>query len=134
MAPRRRPLGLLALTFFFAAGSAVCLLIVLALLFPGGSLDSIWRLKPQAKMEFEQIGAWSVVLMSVVGVACGLAAFGLGRNVEWGRKLAIGILGVNLIGDTVSAIVRHDPITLIGLPVGGLLIVYLFRKGSLRQD
>ena len=53
----------------------------------------------------------------------------IGQKAEWGRRLAIGILTVNLVGDTLNAILRRDPITLIGLPIGGLMIWYLIRKG-----
>lgn len=101
---------------------------MLALAFPGGFLEPIWRLKPDARTQFQQIGNWSIALMAVVGTACGLAAVGLAKNAEWGRRLAIGILTVNLIGDTLNAILRHDPRTLIGLPIDGLMIWYLLKK------
>ena len=45
-----------------------------------------------------------------------------------GRWLAIGILTANLVGDSVNALLRHDPKTLIGLPIGGLMIWYLVKK------
>ena len=48
-------------------------------------------------MEFQKIGSASVALMAVVGAACGFAAAGLARNAEWGRRLAIGVLTVNLV-------------------------------------
>ena len=114
---------------FFGAGALICLVTMLALAFPGGFLEPIWRLKPEAREQFHQIGNGSAALMGVVGSACGLAAIGLARRAEWGRRLAIGILTVNLVGDTLNAILRHDPITLIGLPIGGLMIWYLARKG-----
>jgi uncharacterized membrane protein (UPF0136 family) len=66
--------------------------------------------------------------MAVVGAACGFAAAGLARNAEWGRRLAIGVLTVNLVGDLLNALFRHDPRTLIGLPIGGLMIFYLVKK------
>lgn len=117
------------LVVFFATGALICLVTMLALAFPGGFLEPIWRLKPEARVELQQIGYWSVALMAVVGAACSLAAIGLAKNAEWGRRLALGILAVNLIGDTANAILRHDPRTLIGLPIGGLMIWYLVRKG-----
>jgi hypothetical protein len=72
--------------------------------------------------------------MGVIGAACGFASVGLAKNTRWGRLFAIGILIVNLLGDTLNAFLRHDPITLLGLPIGGLMILYLV-KGSrqLRQ-
>lgn len=124
-------MGITLLVIFFAAGSLICLMTMLALAFPGGLLDPIWQLKPEARVQFQQIGNWSIALMAVVGTACALAALGLAKNAEWGRRLAIGILTVNLIGDTLNAILRHDPITLIGLPIGGLMIWYLIsRRGD----
>ena len=74
------------------------------------------------------IGAASVALMAVVGTACGLAAVGLASNAEWGRRLAIGVLAVNLVGDSLNALLRHDPRTLVGLLIGGLMIIYLVKK------
>jgi len=69
--------------------------------------------------------------MAVVGAGCGLAAFGLARGAEWGRQLAIGVLTVNLVGDMFNAVFGHDLRTLIGLPIGALMIWYLItRKGA----
>ena len=113
---------------FFGAGALICLVTMLALAFPGGFLEPIWRLKPERRVEFQELGRWSVALMAVVGAACGLAAIGLAKNAEWGRRLAIGILVVNLLGDSLNAFLRHDPRTLIGLPIGGLMIWYLLLK------
>jgi hypothetical protein len=123
-----RSIGTTLLVIFFAAGALICLGTMLALAFPGGFLEPIWRLKPEARVEFQQLGSWSVALMAVVGAACGLAAIGLARSAEWGRQLAIGVLTVNLIGDSLNALLRHDPRTLIGLPIGGLMIWYLIRE------
>jgi len=124
---RGRSLGTILLVIFFAAGALICLTTMLALAFPGGFLEPIWRLKPEALIQFQQLGDWSIALMAIVGVACGLAAIGLARCAEWGRRLAIGVLIVNLIGDSLNALLRHDPITLIGLPIGGLMIFYLLK-------
>lgn len=124
-----RSVGTILLVIFFAAGAVICFVTMLALAFPGGFLEPIWQLKPEARVQFQQIGNWSIGLMALVGAACALAASGLAKNAEWGRRLAIGILIVNLVGDTLNAILRRDPITLAGLPIGGLMIWYLIRKG-----
>jgi len=127
--PKCRSLGTILLIIFFAAGASVCLVTMLALAFPGSLLESIWRLKPEAHTQFQQMGSGAAIaLMAVVGVACGSAAIGLARNAEWGRRLAIAVLAVNLIGDSLNAWLRHDPKTLIGLPIGGIMIVYLVKK------
>ena len=126
---QRWPAGVKVLVVFFAFGATACAVTVAALLTPGGTLDIVWRLNPEAHLGFQKIGtALSVLLMFVVGIACAWAAVGLARQKEWGRRLAIGILAVNLIGDCVSALVRHDPRTLIGLPIGGAMIAYLWKR------
>jgi len=126
--PKRRSLGTILLIIFFAAGALICLVTMLALAFPGSFLESIWQFKPEARVQFLQIGRGaSIALMAVVGAACGSAVIGLARTAEWGRRLAIAVLAVNLIGDSLNALLRHDPKTLIGLPIGGLMIWYLSR-------
>jgi hypothetical protein len=121
----RLPLGIKLLAAFFAFGAGVCLLTIVALLFPGGALDRIWQLNPDAHVAFQQIGRLSILLMIVVGSACALAAIGLATRARWGVPLALGILLVNLVGDLLNAFVRHDLRTLIGLPIGGAMIAYL---------
>lgn len=128
MNQRNRPAGIVLLIIFFATGAIVCLITILALAFPGSFLEPIWRLKPDAHVQFLEIGrSLSIALMIMVGAACGLSAIGLARSAEWGRRLAIGVLCVNLIGDSLNAYLRHDLKTLIGVPVGGLMIWYLLR-------
>jgi len=124
----RPPVGISLLALFFAAGALICLVTMLALAFRGGFLDPVWRLRPDARIEFQKLGNWSVLLMATVGLACGLAALGLARRAEWGRRLAIGILIVNLVGDSLNAFLFHDLRTLVGLPIGGLMIWYLVGK------
>jgi hypothetical protein len=121
--------GTILLAIFFTAGALICLATALALAFPGSFLESIWRLKPEARVQFQEIGSGaSIALMATVALACGLAAVGLARTAEWGRRLAIGILVANLAGDSLNALLRHDPRTLPGLPIGGLMIWYLVKK------
>ena len=79
---RERSVGTTLLVIFFAAGALICLVTMLALAYPGGFLEPIWRLKPETRVEFQKIGSASVALMAVVGGACGLAAVGLARNTE----------------------------------------------------
>jgi hypothetical protein len=124
----RPPVGIILLVIFFGAGALICFVTMMALAFPGGFLEPIWRLKPSARVEFQELGHWSIGLMALVGTACGLAALGLAKNREWGRRFGIGILVVTLIGDSLNALLRHDPRTLIGLPIGGLMIWYLVKQ------
>ncbi len=119
------PIGLKLLAIFFAFGACMCALTIWLLLIPGGALDSLWRLNPEAHAAFQRIGGLLILLMVIVGVACALAAIGLARNAKWGRWLGILILAANLVGDLTNAFVRHDLRTLIGVPIAGAMIFYL---------
>jgi len=122
----RLPIAIKAMAAFFAFGTLACSVTVVALLFPHSALDAVWRLNPEAQVSFQRIGApLAATLMAAVGSGCALAAIGLARGREWGRRLAMVILAVNLIGDTVNAFARHDLRTLIGLPIGGAMIWFL---------
>jgi len=125
---RRRPVGIAALSIFFAFGAAMSGLTAILLAFPGSSLDTVWNLNPVARDELAALGMWAIVLMLGVCVACAAAAIGLWKGAAWGRRLAVGILVVNLIGDVTNAIVRSDPRTLIGIPIAGAMIAYLLSR------
>jgi hypothetical protein len=112
---------------FFTFGATMCALTIVLLTFSGTPLDALWRANPEAHEAFASHRAAAIALMSVVGLACAAAARGLARRAAWGRRLAIAIITVNLIGDLTGAIVRHDPRPLIGLPVAGAMIWFLVR-------
>ena len=117
---------------FFAFGATMCLLTVMLLLFPGTKLDSLWNLNPDAHVAFQSLGNWSIVLMSVVGTGCLLASVGLWRGTLWGIRLGLAILFINIIGDLVNVITRHDYRSLVGLPIAGAMIFYLTWSTSRR--
>jgi len=125
-----RPPGIIALCFFFLFGTVMSGLAAVMLLFPGSVLEPLWRLNPCAREGFAAMGLWAVLLMAVVCVACGAAVLGLQRCKRWGYWTALAILTINLAGDTTNALVAHDWRTLIGLPIGGAMLVYLVAKRS----
>jgi hypothetical protein len=121
-----RPPGVTALSIFFAACTIPTTASALALAFPRAWSVAMWRLKPEAPAQFARLGPVVIPLMIGVAAACAAASVGLWTRQAWGRGLAISILGVNLLGDTLNAIARGDSRTLIGLPIGGAMLVYLF--------
>jgi hypothetical protein len=128
------PVGMKLLALFFAFGTCMCALTIVLLIFPGTMLDSLWRLNPEAHAAFQSIGSLSILLMATVGTACGLAAIGLARNTTWGCWLGILVLTVNLVGDLTNALLRHDLRTLIGVPIAGAMMVYLYRCAGTRSS
>src|SRR5215468_11044877 len=107
----------------------MCALTVGLLLFPGSALDSLWRLNPDARLAFQSLGGWSVVLMLSVGTACLFAAIGLWRAKPWGMWLALIILSINMLGDLTNVFVRHDYRGAIGVSVAGAMIFFLLACG-----
>jgi hypothetical protein len=128
------PIGMKLLALFFAFGTCMCALTIVLLIFPGTMLDSLWRLNPEAHAAFQSLGWLSILLMATVGTACGLAAIGLARNTTWGCWLGILVLTVNLVGDLTNALLRHDLRTLIGVPIAGAMMVYLYRCAGTRSS
>jgi hypothetical protein len=124
----KRPLGVTLLVFFCIFGMLMASLSAFMLLFPGSFFDSLWRLNPRAHEGFAVLGLWAVLLMVIVASACATTAFGLWRCARWGYITAIVGLSVNLLSDTLNAFIGHDWRTLIGLPVGGAVIIYLVSR------
>jgi len=120
-----RPAGVTALSGFFAAGAGVSFLALVSLATPGGPLEPMWRLNPRAHEAFASMHGWAIPLMAAVGAACAFSAAGLWTGKPWGRRLALGVLTANAIGDAVNAILGIEPRAAIGLPVAGALILYL---------
>ena len=124
---QRVPIGVTMLAIFFGFGALMSGLASLALLFPDGALEPMWSVNPEARIGLVSLGLFGVGLMAAVSVACAAAACGLWSLTGWGYRLALALLGANIVGDAVNAIVRHDPRTLIGVPIGGLLVGYLLQ-------
>lgn len=121
-------IGLRLLSGFFAFGATMCALTVFLLRVPGTPLDAAWRLNPEAQRSFHSLGPIAALLMLVVGTACALASIGLWRGRTWGIRLAVMILSVNICGDLWNALGRHDYRSLIGIPIGAIMIAYLLSQ------
>jgi hypothetical protein len=129
----RRPLGLVALSSFFAFGTAMAGTTCLALLFPSSGVRVIWQFNRDAHAAFQAMGLWGVVVMFFVAAACGTSAIGLWIRARWGYRLAIAILLVNMVGDVGNAIVRGDLRALIGVPFASAMVAYLLTPRIRKQ-
>jgi len=127
----RRPPAITAISLFFVFGATMSGLAALMLLFPHSPLTPLWRLNPDAGVQLGQLGALGIFSMAAVSTSCVVAALGLWRLRDWGFKAALYMLAVNLLGDLLTALVRHDGRTLIGLPIAGAMIFYLVRCRAL---
>lgn len=123
-----RPTGITALSIFFIFGAVMSFISFVSLLFPGSFLEPMWRLNPRAREGFASIGAWAVVLMFVVSVACALAAVGLWRGARWGYWLAVSLLAINMLGDIANVVMGTEPRAAVGIPITLAIIVFLMSK------
>jgi hypothetical protein len=123
-----RPLGITALSIFFAFGAVVSFLSFVSLLFPGSFLEPMWRLNPRAHEALTGMGAWAVALMCVVSAACASAAVGLWRGERWGYRLAFALLAVNLLGDVTNVLLGTEPRAVVGVPVVVAILVFLLSR------
>ena len=125
---KTRPLGITALSIFFFFGAAMSFLSSILLLFPGSFLELLWKLNPRARENFTAIGIWAIVLMSVVCMACVLAALGLWRGSWWGYWLAVALLIINLLGDIANVILGTEPRAAIGIPIVVLILAFIMNR------
>jgi hypothetical protein len=130
---RRMPVWQTALAGFSVFGAVVSAATGVTLLFPGGWLEPMWRLKPEAHEQMLAMGGWAIAMMATVSLACALTAAGLFADRWWGHRLAVCVLAGNLLGDTLNALLRHDLRTLIGLPIAGAAIAWLLTPGVRRR-
>ena len=122
----QRPLGITALSLLFMIGAEMALLSAVSLTLPGTMLDAMWKLNSRAYGKLVAMGPPAIPLMSIVVLCCAASAVGLWRGKRWGRVLAISLLTINLIASSLNAIFGAEPRTLVGIPIAGALIAYLF--------
>ncbi|HZS47058.1 MAG TPA: hypothetical protein VFC63_18430 [Blastocatellia bacterium] len=127
-ASQSRPAGITILSVFFSIGAVIGVVTCISLLFPGSILEPMWRLNPRAHENFMQMGHWAVTLMMIVGTACAIASIGLWRSARWGYWTAIALITINLIGDTVNAVLGTEPKAAIGIPIAAAILAFLFSK------
>jgi len=122
-----RPGRITALSIFFAAGTIISFISAISLVFPDSFLQPMWKLNPRALESFHRLGSWSILLMLLVSIFCGLAAVGLWSGKLWGYWIAIGMLIMNLIGDIYNFASGTESRAVIGVPIV-LLILFLIIK------
>jgi hypothetical protein len=126
-APAARPRFVTALSVFFTLGAAISAICLVALLFPGGLLESLWGLNPRARAQFQVMGHWAVPLMGVVSAACATAAVGLWRGRRFGYLLGVALLAVSFLGDLANALLG-EPRAWVGVPISAALLVLLTKR------
>ncbi len=123
-----RPLGITALSIFFAVSTAITFTAAISLLFPGGFLEPLWHLNPRGHAGLVAIGVWAAILFFFIGFACALSSVGLWRGKRSGYTLSIVILLVNLTGDVFNVISGTERRAAIGIPIVIIILAYLMSR------
>jgi len=87
----------------------------------------MWRLNPRAHEAFSHMGAWALLLLAAVCLACLASSYGFFAGAQWGYRLGVAGLLVNLTGDLVNAATGTEPRAVVGVPVVVFILWYLSR-------
>lgn len=123
-----RPFVVTFLIIVFVIGTVSSLISLISLSFPETFLEAVWRINPHAREGLARLGGWSIALMSVVFLACLLAAIGLWRRLRWGYWLAIAMLSINLIGSITNVATGTEARAIVGIPIVLVLLIILLRN------
>jgi uncharacterized membrane protein (DUF2068 family) len=125
---RQRPFFITLLSIFFALGATISLVAGVSLLFPSSFLEPMWQLNTRAQFALAGIRFWGVLLLVFVSICCAIAAIGLWRRQRWGRGVAIGLIGINLLADIINFVLGIEPKAIIGVPIAGVILAYLLSR------
>jgi hypothetical protein len=123
-----RPPGFAAIGVFLFFGATMATLAATTLLWRGTPLDRAWTLNPTAYEQLSPLGSKVGILFLLLAVALVTAGIGWFRGRLWGWRLAVSIIGIQVIGDIVN-LVRGDLLRGgTGVIIAGALLLYLLRR------
>lgn len=119
--------GITAFGAFLLFGMSMASLAGTTFVWRGTFLDRIWTLNPTAYRQLVPWGRSVGAAFLLLAVALGAAAVGWFRRRLWGWRLAVAVIVIQIIGDTVN-LLRGDFVRgLIGIVFAGALMIYLLR-------
>lgn len=97
------------------------------LLWPGTFLDRMWALNPRAYNQLAPLGKPVGLVFLSLAAALALAAAGWLKRRRWGWRLAVAIIGTQVLGDLVSIFYGRLVQGLAGVTIAGALLFYITR-------
>jgi hypothetical protein len=125
--PTARRSGIVLIAVFFAVATFILVAVGGALLFPGSTLEAIWRLYPVRRALLLPYRAWLAPGFLMLAVAMASASIGCFRLRKWGWWLAVTIFAINGLGDAIQIFLGHFPEGGVGVAVAGAVLFYLSR-------
>jgi hypothetical protein len=127
----RRPAFVSAIAVFFFVAAIFSVVVAGALVAPRSFLALVWRMKPQAQLDFASLGALGVAMMLALATATALTALGLWVGTRWGWRLAVTLLAVIAASDVVR-VLMIDPRAASGILGVAVLLLSLAGKNVRR--
>jgi hypothetical protein len=123
-----RPTGFVAVGIFLCFGAAMASLAATTLLWRSTALDHIWALNPIAYKQLAPHALVMGILFLLLGAALAAAGIGWFERRAWGWRLAVLIIGIQMLGDAVNC-VRGDWVGGgVGVIIAGALMLFLCRS------
>ena len=107
-------------------------LAAITLLWPGTTLDRVWRLNPAAYAQLAPKGHIFGPLFVLLTILLLFAAIGWFRRRLWGWRLTVAIIAIQIIGDLVNCIQGDFLRGPIGLVIATALLFYLLHPSLKR--
>jgi len=108
-------------------GAVMASLAATTLLWRGTPLDRIWALNPMAYKQLAPMGGSVGILFVLLSSALAAAGIGWFRRRLWGWRLAVVIIGIQVLGDVVNC-VRGDWLRGgTGVVIAGALLLFLLQ-------
>ncbi len=121
------PRGMTAVGIFLLFGALMAFLAGTTLIWRGTPLDRLWALNAPAYKRLAPLGTAVGALFLLLGAILTAAGVGWFRRRIWGFRLAVVIIGVQVLGNLVNAfrgdIVRGG----VGSAIAVALLIYLLR-------
>lgn len=112
---------------FLFFGAVMAGLAATTLLWRGTALDGVWNLNPAAYKQLAPLGVIVGIFFLLLSVALFTAGIGWFRRSLWGWRLAVVIIGIQVLGDVVNCI-RGDLLRGgIGVTIAGALLLFLLQ-------
>jgi hypothetical protein len=127
-APGAKPAGFTAIGIFLFFGATMAGLAATTLLRRGTALDRIWALNPTAYQQLTTLGSMAGALFLFLSAALAAAGIGWFQHRRWGWRLAVIIIGTQILGDLTNC-VRGDWVRGgAGVVIAGALFLFLLRR------
>jgi hypothetical protein len=120
--------GFTAVGIFLFFGAIMASLAGTTLLWRGTALGRVWALNPTAYEQLAPLGSKVGILFLLLGAALATAGIGWFQRRLWGWRLAVVIIGTQVLGDVVNCL-RGDWLRgAAGAVIAGAVLLFLLQR------